>query len=317
MKLRCQNCGHEFDGGFTKDSFGGHCVCPKCNTGFGVDVLEGRIIMAFAWDETDEYFTDDWNDDNKIATYYTFNAPGEFIKAWEKMVEDPDGMWYWVLDGEELVCSGACDPGDIDIFENYWGLQLKITDPDLNFVSDYDKMRDFKILTKDEFLNSYSYLTEEEYDATQLYLNWIREEESRTKEKEMNNDWIPVDSGQYPEDNKIVQVTYIGYNDGAPHCDAFAYKEDDQWYWSIDEEKVKVKIIAWKPSDKPYSPPQTASYKYKICVGVDGYLTLDVDAANLEEAKINALSKAETIVSNELGILEDVALRIASTTMIM
>lgn len=34
------------------------------------------------------------------------------------------------------------------------------------FIDDYDKMRDFANLSKDDFLASYSYLTEEEYDAT-------------------------------------------------------------------------------------------------------------------------------------------------------
>lgn len=35
------------------------------------------------------------------------------------------------------------------------------------FIDDEEKMRDFKELTKEEFLQTYSYLTEEEYDATQ------------------------------------------------------------------------------------------------------------------------------------------------------
>lgn len=35
-----------------------------------------------------------------------------------------------------------------------------------NFIEDDEKMFDFKLLTKDEFLSSYSYLTEEEYNNT-------------------------------------------------------------------------------------------------------------------------------------------------------
>jgi hypothetical protein len=35
-----------------------------------------------------------------------------------------------------------------------------------NFIDDEEKMRDFYELTKEEFLFSYSYLTEEEYDNT-------------------------------------------------------------------------------------------------------------------------------------------------------
>lgn len=42
-----------------------------------------------------------------------------------------------------------------------------------NFISDYEKMRDFIALSKGEFLQSYSYLTEEEYDATANYLSYL------------------------------------------------------------------------------------------------------------------------------------------------
>jgi len=40
-----------------------------------------------------------------------------------------------------------------------------------NFIDDEEKMRDFVSLTKEEFLSSYSYLTEEEYDNTVAELN--------------------------------------------------------------------------------------------------------------------------------------------------
>lgn len=35
-----------------------------------------------------------------------------------------------------------------------------------SFINDKEKMADFKVLTKEEFLESYSYLTEEEYELT-------------------------------------------------------------------------------------------------------------------------------------------------------
>lgn len=40
-----------------------------------------------------------------------------------------------------------------------------------NFYDDYEKMLDFKILSKEAFLQSYSYLTEEEYDRTNEIVN--------------------------------------------------------------------------------------------------------------------------------------------------
>lgn len=36
-----------------------------------------------------------------------------------------------------------------------------------DFLDDKEKMEDFYVLSKEEFLNSYSYLTEEEYDLTE------------------------------------------------------------------------------------------------------------------------------------------------------
>lgn len=35
-----------------------------------------------------------------------------------------------------------------------------------NFIGDEEKMKDFKTLSKERFLQSYSYLTEEEYENT-------------------------------------------------------------------------------------------------------------------------------------------------------
>ncbi len=44
----------------------------------------------------------------------------------------------------------------------------------LSFVTDYEKMRDFRELSKDEFLESFSYLTEEEYEATAVEYDYIK-----------------------------------------------------------------------------------------------------------------------------------------------
>ena len=46
------------------------------------------------------------------------------------------------------------------------------------FITDIPKMADFKVLTKEEFLSSYSYLTEDDYDATALYFDWLNRDDS-------------------------------------------------------------------------------------------------------------------------------------------
>ena len=53
------------------------------------------------------------------------------------------------------------------------------------------------------------------------------------------NNWVPVKQMHFPEDKKDVQVTFIGYNDHEPHCEAFAYRNDEDWYWSLDDAPVK------------------------------------------------------------------------------
>ena len=42
---------------------------------------------------------------------------------------------------------------------------------ELNFIEDKEKMKDFFELTKEEFLFSYSYLSEEEYDVTKYIVD--------------------------------------------------------------------------------------------------------------------------------------------------
>lgn len=66
------------------------------------------------------------------------------------------------------------------------------------------------------------------------------------------NNWVSVKQMHFPEDKKDVQVTFIGYNDHEPHCEAFAYRNDEDWYWSLDDAPVKVEITAWKYSCEPY-----------------------------------------------------------------
>ena len=43
-----------------------------------------------------------------------------------------------------------------------------------HFLFDAEKMQDFIYLSKDEFLQSYSYLTEEEYDDTMKVLMYVQ-----------------------------------------------------------------------------------------------------------------------------------------------
>ena len=128
-KYICPHCGHEFTGSISLDNMGWHTSCPMCEQSFDVEVPEGRFVMAFADDESEDrylFFTDEFAGE-AIISYFAVDTMDELIKLWasicDKNVED-NGMWYWVLDMEdpdnpELITSGACDAGDIDIFEEY------------------------------------------------------------------------------------------------------------------------------------------------------------------------------------------------------
>lgn len=57
---------------------------------------------------------------------YEFKTPKEFVEHWYEL---PEGNWYWVYHGDNnLVCSGACDPNDLEIFEEYFGDALEEDD---------------------------------------------------------------------------------------------------------------------------------------------------------------------------------------------
>ena len=55
-----------------------------------------------------------------------------------------------------------------------------------SFLNDWEKMRDFFVMTKEGFLNFYDYLTEEEYDATYDYWNWLTDIEYAELEKTLD-----------------------------------------------------------------------------------------------------------------------------------
>lgn len=117
MRLVCLHCGREFTGSISKDNLGWHSLCPICNGSFDVDIPDGRIVMAFGEYTPNPRFSDEVFETNSIISYYAFDTEEAFIQKWATLVHNPDGPWYWVLNADySCICSGACDPSDIDIF---------------------------------------------------------------------------------------------------------------------------------------------------------------------------------------------------------
>lgn len=70
------------------------------------------------------------------------------------------------LDGFYTSCMECGRSFDIDL------------NPSQTFITDIAKMADFKILTMEEFLATYSYITEDEYEATRLYMDWLNADDN-------------------------------------------------------------------------------------------------------------------------------------------
>jgi len=91
--------------------------------------MDNKIIMAFTDPiDTDDpktcykYFTENFTGEG-VHTYHIFDNEKAFINKWINIHDKPNGMWYWVLDNGNCICSGACDPDDIDIFIEHWHLE--------------------------------------------------------------------------------------------------------------------------------------------------------------------------------------------------
>lgn len=83
--------------------------------------------------------------------------PSPIVRA--AVAEQGYGLEVLVLDENELVANKA-----LSVMESQ-APNFRYQQAD-NFINDYEKMQDFRELTKYEFLASYSYLTEDEYNAT-------------------------------------------------------------------------------------------------------------------------------------------------------
>lgn len=81
--------------------------------------------------------------------------------------------WEGFYSAEEVICYLTMYLGNKYDRESF----IVIKEDDFtngNFIDDEEKMKDFYELTKEEFLLSYSYLTEEEYDNTARLVNKAR-----------------------------------------------------------------------------------------------------------------------------------------------
>ncbi|MBQ8248109.1 MAG: nucleotidyltransferase domain-containing protein [Lachnospiraceae bacterium] len=83
-----------------------------------------------------------------IKAIYVCDSPEEFLSKWCDVRDKNEGEWYWVYANGECICSGAVDPGDIEIFEGYFDISLEDA---LSAIKDSDVVEQFRVKTDEHF----------------------------------------------------------------------------------------------------------------------------------------------------------------------
>ena len=89
-------------------------------------------MITLAWADMEKYtngidvFSNDYIPENEdVSLRMTFDNTIDLKHEWDKISDWPVSMWYWVLvDDNDLICSGACDPTDLEeIIIPWFGLE--------------------------------------------------------------------------------------------------------------------------------------------------------------------------------------------------
>ena len=134
----------------------------------------------------------------------------------------------------------------------------------MNFIEDDEKMRDFFLLTKEEFLKSYSYLSEDDYNATK----------------------------ELVENKKIIEIVYKGEdNDNRP-----VYVSNGGYiYKDISLGKsTNLKSSLYTTVDNEFYGEPLAKINQDVIVKVLHYVPIKEIRANEDLHKIAQMIKFET-----------------------
>jgi len=131
----------------------------------------------------------------------------------------------------------------------------------MNFVDDDEKMRDFFILSKDEFLKSYSYLSEQEYKNT---LNVVKNDMKQKIEMILKND----------EDYLDYKLQYMIINENEPKKSYGIGLDESDSVVKIDFESKEINDLPYWCYDISEDIFEELELGNKI-----GYITLEVHYA--------------------------------------
>lgn len=112
-----------------------------------------------------------------------------------------------------------------------------MANPKKSFIDDDEKMRDFIVMTKKRFLESYSYLTEEEYDITMLRV--------AEKENKMSRVYESIENKKVLADlmeNYFYDCDQNGYSDFEVWCEDNLENEEQESL--LHQIKDHINVIA-------------------------------------------------------------------------
>ena len=83
MKIKCWNCGHEFEGSLSQDACGWYSYCDECDSSFDVDIEEYVVPRGTKVKfHGDRIGIVDWNDEETTEEFENINyciCPIEFV----------------------------------------------------------------------------------------------------------------------------------------------------------------------------------------------------------------------------------------------
>lgn len=186
---------------------------------------------------------------------YEFDTPKEFVEHWYSM----EGDWYWVFHSGELICSGAIDPSDIEIFEDHFGEEFVSAD-EIDEVKECvnSMLEDFDLgateITDDDCLkiikmvsNGDKYRTLE--DAVKTFLWEVRERLDNELTENLPEKLTLTKGVELPEDEAVTAEVIGDYlSDTYGFCHkGFTYQVD--YNENLEPNIVNVENIEWDTTD--------------------------------------------------------------------
>ena len=174
----------------------------------------------------------------------------------------------------------------------------------MDFIDDKEKMKDFFAMSKDSFLSSYSYLSEEEYDATVNKLN------SMNKKLEFQNKVYELKVGTY-EDGKFLKVSIIDKDTKqekeitmsgveiveppapTPDCVLINSKENKE----LINKLLELKVLVY--SNTIFAKFNMSELYNYDRIGTMDFLKLHAKIIEYEEDKGNSLEEVKTKIKEE------------------